>query len=69
MVPAGAVAAVMMVALIAVGPAGGVAETEATISDSGAFTYRDYTAQATLVWFSYPAENEFAEGSAADTVQ
>lgn len=35
--------------------------TETTLEDSGAFTYHDYSAGATLVWLSYPAENEFAE--------
>jgi anti-sigma factor RsiW len=34
---------------------------ETAVADSGAFTYRDYSAGATLVWLSYPAENEVAE--------
>ena len=34
---------------------------ETAVADSGAFTYRDYSAGATLVWLSYPADNEIAE--------
>ncbi len=41
------------------GPADTSVET--TMEDSGAFTYHDYTAGATLVWLSYPADNEIAE--------
>lgn len=36
-------------------------EGEMTIADSGAFTYRDFETGATLVWLSYPAENELAQ--------
>jgi len=36
-------------------------ETETTFADSGAFTYRDYASGMTLVWVSYPAENDFIE--------
>jgi len=34
---------------------------ETALADSGAFTYRDYAAGTTLVWLSYPAENEIAD--------
>jgi anti-sigma factor RsiW len=71
-VSAGAIAAVILVALIAVGPPGSgsaVTEAESSMADPGAFTYRDYSAQATLVWLSYPAENEIAEGTTPDTLQ
>jgi len=69
-VSAGAAAAIILVALIAVGPMGsGPAESEASMADPGAFTYRDYAAQATLVWLSYPAENEIADGESADILQ
>ena len=69
-VSAGAAAAVILVALLAVGPFGaGPSESEASMADSGAFTYRDYKAQATLVWLSYPAEKEIADGDAADILQ
>ena len=34
---------------------------ETALADSGAFTYHDYSAGATLVWLSYPAEDEVAD--------
>ena len=34
---------------------------ETALEDSGAFTYHDYTAGATLVWLSYPADGEIAD--------
>ena len=69
-VSAGAAAAVILVALLAVGPLGaGPSESESSMADPGAFTYRDYKAQATLVWLSYPAEKEIADGDAADILQ
>lgn len=46
----------------------GVAETETAQVDAGTFTYRDFASGTTLVWLSYPAENEFAERGAADTM-
>lgn len=55
--------AVAMVALLLVmvgkEPAGLGSET--SLHDAGAFTYHDFERGATLVWLSYPAENEFAE--------
>jgi anti-sigma factor RsiW len=35
---------------------------ETALADSGAFTYHDFSAGTTLVWLSYPAENESAGG-------
>ncbi len=71
LVPAGAVAALMTVVFIAIGPfgAGTPAETEVIRDDSGAFTYRDENAQATLVWVSYPAENEVADSQPGATLE
>jgi hypothetical protein len=43
------------------GTAHGDASVETALQDSGAFTYHDDSAGATLVWLSYPAENEIAE--------
>ena len=40
---------------------GGV--TEFSVSDAEALTYRDYSAGTTLVWLSYPAENEVAQNN------
>jgi anti-sigma factor RsiW len=46
---------------------GGV-ETETALSDAGAFTYRDYSAGTTLVWLSYPAENDLADDEGIGTL-
>jgi len=66
LVPASAVAVVLIAGLMLIPPAGSTGRTIATemetaLADSGAFTYRDYSAGATLVWLSYPAEDEVAE--------
>jgi len=44
-------------------------QIETFLADSGAMTYRDELERTTLVWFSYPAENEFADSSAEDTIE
>jgi len=66
LVPVSAVAAVLTVGLLLnqlAGPPRGAAATEieTALSDSGAFTYRDFSAGVTLVWLGYPADNEAAE--------
>jgi hypothetical protein len=38
-------------------------------SDSGAFTYHDDAAGATLVWLSYPAESDPAENDDLDSIE
>lgn len=38
-------------------------EVEASVADPGAFTYRDYNTGTTLVWLSYPADNDRASNS------
>jgi anti-sigma factor RsiW len=61
--PAGALAALVIAATLAwqqLSP-GFSLETETAFADSDAFTYRDYSKGMTLVWLSYPAENEFTE--------
>jgi len=70
LVPAGAVAALLTVVFITIGPVGvdSLAQTDAR-EDSGAFTYRDEAAQTTLVWVSYPAENEVADSGPATTLE
>lgn len=73
LIPAGAVAGLLIAAVFVgqqLGSDGSLreAETETTFADSGAFTYRDYTSGMTLVWLSYPAENEFAEMVPDDTL-
>jgi hypothetical protein len=43
-------------------------ESEMTLADSDAFTYRDYAGGMTLVWLSYPAESESSLSSLVDTL-
>lgn len=45
-----------------------VAETDTAQVDAGTFTYRDFASGTTLVWLSYPAENEFTKTVPADTI-
>jgi anti-sigma factor RsiW len=66
LVPASGIALVAIVGLLALQQGGGLrlsggTEMETTLADTGAFTYRDYSAGATLVWLSYPAEDEAAD--------
>jgi len=37
--------------------------------DDESFTYRDYESGTTLVWLSYPPENEFADSDTDDTLE
>ena len=74
LVPASAVAAVLVAGLMLTrptGPYGGtaVASIETARAGSGAFTYRDYSAGTTLVWLSYPADTEVAENHEMRTVE
>lgn len=41
---------------------------ETALQDSGAFTYHDDSAGATLVWLSYPADNEIADNNDLDSL-
>ncbi len=66
MVPASAFALLFVVAVVLNRPAGPSAPaagpaTETMVAGSGAFTYHDYSAGTTLVWLSYPADNEPAD--------
>jgi len=69
LIPAGAIAALVIGVLIVGRQAGPDfpkgdfrgPETETTFADSGGFTYRDYASGMTLVWLSYPAENDFVD--------
>jgi len=68
-VPATALALVAIAGFVASrGVQGGTAGfTEISISDTEALTYRDFSADTTLVWLSYPADNDVAEIDPADT--
>ncbi len=73
LVPAGTVAAMMLGVMVIqqqLGQGGFAAlEADGTHEDSEAFTYRDYESGTTLVWLSYPAENEFADTDTDDTLE
>ena len=62
LIPAGAIAALAVAVLIANRSAftesAFQGRLEATRTDPGTFVYRDYSGGATLVWLSYPAEEE-----------
>lgn len=67
--PAGALAGLALAGLIALLGSAGFPTAETAVADPGAFTYHDFSARTTLVWFSYPAENDVADESPAATVQ
>jgi anti-sigma factor RsiW len=67
LVPAGAMAA-GMAAVLLIGRSEQGPETQTSLTDSGAFTYHDFAARTTLVWLSYPAEEELGGGEEADTL-
>jgi anti-sigma factor RsiW len=74
LVPASALAVAVIAGLVLtrpIAPSGHtvVADIETALADAGAFTYRDYSAGTTLVWLSYPADNEVAEGDEMGTVE
>ncbi len=43
------------------------AAVETSLADSGAMVYHDYSAGATFVWLSYPADKEIADNDDLDT--
>jgi anti-sigma factor RsiW len=65
-VSAAAVLAIVILNVLGPGSASSIAENEVESDDSGGFVYRDHAAQATLVWLSYPAENEVANAEPAN---
>lgn len=73
LMPATAVALLAIVGMVATRQTGstlrsGGAEAETSLEDTGAFTYRDYSAGTTLVWLSYPAEHELADEDEGGTL-
>ena len=61
LMPAGAVAALAIAAFIGLSSGSHSPIHGMAVADPGAFTYHDFSAGTTLVWLSYPAENEFAD--------
>jgi anti-sigma factor RsiW len=60
LLPATAVAALALGVFVVLRPPAGISP-ETALADPGAFTYHDYSAGTTLVWLSYPAEEELAQ--------
>jgi anti-sigma factor RsiW len=74
LVPASALALLLVAGLVLLRPSSPfdhapAASIETALADAGAFTYRDYSAGTTLVWISYPADNEIADNDERATVQ
>ena len=74
LVPGSALAVLLVGTLVLLRPAAPPLPTKPAVfetasADSGAFTYYDYSAGATLVWLSYPADNEVADASQTSIVQ
>ncbi len=64
LMPATGIAVIGLLALVVTresGTGGSDSIVETALEDSGAFTYHDYSAGVTLVWLSYPADNEVAD--------
>jgi anti-sigma factor RsiW len=70
LMPATGLAVVALLALIVTREGGGLgdANVETALEDSGAFTYHDFSAGATLVWLSYPAEKEAIDNDDLDSL-
>ncbi len=69
--PATAIAVLIIAALFIITPGGRIRGTgmETALTDSGAMIYHDYSAGVTLVWLSYPADNEVAENDEMGTIE
>jgi len=63
----GAVAGLAIAALLAPRSSHNSGELEAAVADTGAFTYRDFKANTTLVWLSFPADKELADNNETST--
>ena len=71
LVPASALAVVLVAAVVLIRPAS-LTHTpgiETALADAGAFTYHDYPAGTTLVWLTYPADNEVADDDEMGTIE
>jgi anti-sigma factor RsiW len=72
LMPAAGIAMVALLTMVVTRegePGGGDSSAETALEDAGAFTYHDYTAGATLVWLSYPAENEAGDMDDPDSLE
>jgi anti-sigma factor RsiW len=57
-VPSAALSALALAAIMTLSSGSHVSLVETAVADPGAFTYHDFSTDTTLVWFSYPAEEE-----------
>jgi negative regulator of sigma E activity len=72
LVPASGIGLAALVCLLVIQgnpPTNSKGGMETALADSGAFTYHDYSAGATLVWLSYPADNEVADTDELGTLE
>ncbi len=72
LLPASALALVFIAGVVLTGPGplasrNAPGDSETALADAKAFTYRDYSAGTTLVWVSYPADNEAAQDDETGT--
>jgi anti-sigma factor RsiW len=68
LMPVAGIAVLVAAGLLTFNPTG-PRTSEMETSDSGAFTYHDDAAGATLVWLSYPAESDPAENDDLDSIE
>ena len=73
LVPASAFALVFIAGVVLTRPTalinrGAPADSETALAEAHAFTYRDFSAGTTLVWVSYPADDEIAPADRMGTV-
>ena len=71
LVPMSAAAVVLLAGLISyqqLGPRNS-APVEMAVSQGSAFTYQDYSAGMTLVWLTFPSENDLAQNEVPTTIQ
>lgn len=61
LMPASAIAVLVIAGLLVFTPRAPRMHGEISLADTAAFTYRDYAAGATLVWLSYPADDDLAD--------
>ena len=62
LVPAAGLALLLIAGMLSFpGPSDETAPIETALADPGAMIYHDYSAGATFVWFSYPADKEIGD--------
>jgi anti-sigma factor RsiW len=61
LVPVAGVALLVIAGLMVYTPSSPVSLMQTELADSGAVIYHDYSAKATFVWLSYPADDEAGE--------